>query len=322
MKTRTITTFAAIAAACFAGSSAYAGTRTVVSKQGPPIAVEESCITGDLGVDVVSEYIRKGIVQENQGFIIQPYADLHFRIYKGDGALTSVTADIGIWNSFQDHRPFTNLVHGAPGAPSSTPNWFEFDFTAGLTLNIDKFSIAPQFRVYESPSDVYGNIYTVGLNLAYDDKDLWGDFALHPHAFVELQLIHTQGNGFRDNGASANGQYYEVGIAPAWSTGDLTLTLPINVGFGSGNFYLGNRAFGFASIGIDAAYALNFVPKCLGAWSVHAGAAYYRLGGDNDRDHRTGASGLALATINLADPDSGRVSRNQFVFSGGMKVAF
>jgi len=320
MKTRSITTFATIAAACIAGSAAYAGTRTVApSKQGPPVVPEESCITGDIGYDIVSEYISKGIVYENQGFIIQPYADLHFKIYKSDGPITSVTADVGIWNSFHDHHPLQNAVHGNPGAPSSTRNWFEFDFTAGLTVNVDKFSIGPQFRVYESPSDVFGNVYTIGLNLAYDDKELLADFALHPHAFVELELVHSNGNGTRPNGSGANGQYYEVGIAPGHTWGDVTFTLPITVGFGSGDFYLGGRGFGFATIGGDLAYALNFIPKCLGAWTVHGGAAYYRLGGDNDRNSPSGASGFAPATVL---PGDGRIDRNQFVFGGGMKVAF
>ena len=113
-----ITTVAAFAAACFAGSNAYAGPSKTV-KAVKEVA-QESCITGDIGFDIVSNYVTKGVVQENQGFIIQPYANLHFRIYKGAGALTSVTVDLGIWNSFHGHR------QGALGG--TTRNWYEFDF--------------------------------------------------------------------------------------------------------------------------------------------------------------------------------------------------
>ncbi len=326
MKTRT-TKFAAMAAACFVGSAAYAGTTVVPQKKGPPIDdTSESCISGDIGFDVVTEYISKGIVLENQGFIIQPYADLHFKIYKSDGPLSSVTADIGIWNSFHGHHSLKGAGHEQQAAalaaaglpnPSSTPGWYEFDFSAGLTATFGNFSVGPHLRVYESPSDVFANIYTLGLDVSYDDHDLLGAFALHPRALVELNLIHSAGNGSRPNGSGANGQYYEVGIAPGHTWGDVTFTLPITVGFGSGDFYEGNRGFGFFSIGGDLAYALSFIPKCLGEWSIHGGAAYYRLG--------EGAARFVPAQSGY-DPAIGffntRGDRNQFVFTGGMKVAF
>lgn len=305
MKTHTITTFAAIAAACFAGTSAHAGTQMHAAPPSKPVReiVPESCITGDVGFDVVSNYISKGIVWENQGFIIQPYADLHFRTYKGSGLVSSITTDIGIWNSFQSHK-------GGAGAGSTTSNWFEFDFTAGMTLAIDKFTISPQFRVYESPSDAFRNVYTAGITVAYDDSHLLGIFALHPYVFVELELVHTIGNGQRPGGApgNANGQYYEIGITPAHSYGNsLTLSVPVKAGFGSGDFYQGNKGFGFISGGIDAAYALNFVPECLGKWTIHSGVTYYYLG--------NGSNAFAPAT-------GGNINSSQWVFGGGLKVAF
>jgi hypothetical protein len=176
-----------------------------------------------------------------------------------------------------------------------------------MTVAIDKFTISPQFRVYESPSDAFANVYTVGLTVAYDDSHLLGDFALHPYVFVELELVNTNGNGQRLGGGNANGQYYEVGITPAHSYGNLTLAVPVKVGFGSGDFYQGNRGFGFVSGGIDAAYALNFVPECLGKWVVHSGVTYYYLGnGSNDFAPATGGS----------------INSSQWVFGGGLKVAF
>jgi hypothetical protein len=42
--------------------------------------VKESCITGDLGVTIVSEYISRGLVQVNQGVIAEPYLDLYFQL--------------------------------------------------------------------------------------------------------------------------------------------------------------------------------------------------------------------------------------------------
>ena len=308
MKTRTITTFAAFAAASLMGVSAYAGphTKSKPMKQ-PQAQLSDSCITGDIGFDVVSNYISKGVVFENQGFIIQPYADLHFRVAKNVGAIDSITVDLGIWNSMHNHTP--TVARG-----STTSKWFEFDFQAGLTFNAAKFAISPYFKIYESPADVFNNTYAIGMNVAYDDKDMLGDFALHPYVFAELMLEKSAGN----NIAGKRGQYYEVGITPAHSWGDLTLSLPIKGGFGSGGFYLGNRGFGFVSVGVDAAYALNFVPECLGKWSVHTGVTYVRLGGDNNPLTRAGAAGLAPAYF----PGNGLADKNQLVFGGGLKVAF
>ena len=304
MNTRTITTVAALAAACFAGSTAYAGPSKPV-KAVKEVA-QESCITGDIGFDVVSNYITKGVVQENQGFIIQPYADLHFRIYKGAGALTSVTVDLGIWNSFHSHRP---------GVGGSTRNWYEFDFQAGLTWNFNKLAIGTYWKEYASPSDRFANAYAVGFNLAYDDSDILGAFALHPYAVVELNVQGTTGNNI--NGS--RGQYYEVGIAPAHSWGDFTLSLPINAGFGSGGLYLHNRGFGFIGVGVKGTYALSCIPACLGKWSIYSGFNYYRLGGNNTGTlgQRAGSSGLGGGS-----PFPGVTDKNELVFSGGLKVAF
>jgi hypothetical protein len=300
MNTRTITTVAAFAAACLAGSNAYAGT----SKAVKPVkeVAQESCITGDIGFDIVSNYVTKGVVQTNQGFIIQPYADLHFRIYKGAGALTSITADIGIWNSFHGH-------HNLAARGQTTANWYEFDLQTGLTFNFNKLALAGYYKVYESPSSVFRNAYAIGINVSYDDSDLLGAFALHPYGFVELNVQGTTGN----NNNGSRGQYYEVGIAPAHSWGDLTLSLPVNAGFGSGGFYLRNRGFGFIGVGVKATYALNMVPACLGKWSVYSGFNYYRLGGNSGPLNRAGAAGAGSEAV---------VDKNELVFSGGLKVAF
>ena len=313
MNTRNITTIAAFAAACLAGSTAYGkhkssddGKHYVAPHKKVIEPVQESCITGDIGFDVVSNYISKGVAYENQGFIIQPYANLHFRIYKGAGALTSVTADIGIWNSFHSHHPGTG--------GQTTANWFEFDFQTGLTFNFDKLSLGGYFKTYESPSSVFQNTYTVGVSLAYDDSAALGTFALHPYALVELQLEGSTGNNFPGGAFHGRGQYYEVGIAPGHTWGALTLSLPVKGGFGSGGFYLGNRGFGFVSVGIRADYALNFVPACLGKWTLNSGFTYYRLGGSNGPTTFSGASGLGLSQ-NVTD-------KNQLVFQGGLKVAF
>jgi hypothetical protein len=322
MNTNTIT-LAAFAAACLAGSTAYAGPVAPPDKKVIE-AAPESCITGDIGFDVVSEYIHQGIVKQNQGFIIQPYADLHFRIFKGAGALTSITVDVGIWDSFQSNHPQAGPFGGnrfaLAGRGASTPNWFESDFVSGLTFSFNKLNVSPYFKVYESPASAFPNVYTSGINIVYDDSAALGVIALRPHARVELQFEGTTGNDFSANPAfHGRGQYYEVGISPGHSWGPFTLSLPVNAGFGSGGYYLGNRGFGFISAGVATNVALNFVPACLGKWSISSGFSYYRLGGNNTAPNLSGASGFSPAQ---GTPGVTGADKNQLVFQGGLKVAF
>lgn len=320
---KTSTTVAAFAAACFAGT-AFAGPAPAPAPSKRVVeTLEESCITGNIGLDVTSNYISKGVMWVNQGAILSPYADLSFRFAKNVGFIDSASVDLGFQSVYSDNA--RNLA--GPGAlAAGTGNWLEFNFTAGLTLEIDKLSVSPYYKIYQSPSNFFQNTYTTGIRLAYDDSDLLGAWALHPYALVELQLQNSRGNNFpavAPLGFNGRGQYYEVGITPSHSYGDLTLSLPIKAGFGSGGFYLGNRGFGFFSVGLSADYALNFVPACLGKWTLQSNVSYVRLGGSNTPvpgsfGLGTGAGGLAPAFF----PGAVVNDLNQVVFTGGLHVAF
>ena len=150
---------------------------------------KESCISGDIGIDVVSMYIARGIPLENQAAILQPYLDLSFRVYQGDGALTKMSVDLGIWQSFHSR-------HTGARNNSTTAAWFESDFTAGLSFVFNKnLTVNPYYRAYMSPNDAFETAHDLGLRLAYDDTDLLGAWALHPYALVQFDVDGTSGNG-------------------------------------------------------------------------------------------------------------------------------
>ena len=274
--------------------------------------VKESCITGDLGVNVVSQYVSRGLIFENQGAIIQPYADLYFRVYKGADTdfLNKVSVNLGIWNSFHSRHTDAGEANGGSGQ-GTTPSWYEFDFTAGIAVTFLKnFTFTPSYYTFLSPNDGFSTFQGLNLNLSYDDTDLLGAFALHPHATVLFELENKAGNG------SDEGVYYEVGIAPAIPIGPkdspyVTFTLPVTAGFGSNEFYAHNAGFGYVSGGVQASVPLNFVPKCLGTWAANGGATYYYLGSDS------------LRSFNTAPANDIRDGGNsEWVFSGGLSVAF
>jgi hypothetical protein len=284
MTKRSITTLSAIAAASIIGGQAFAGTPAKPVKE--PLA--ESCITGDIGFDVTNKYFYHGIRQEDTGFIIQPYANLYFKVYEGAGLINKMTVDVGIWNSFHSDR----------GLGGTTGNWYEFDFSAGITTTLaERWSLSTGFKYYGSPGDYFGNAYTAAIRLGFDDKDLLGPIALNPYVMVEVELDGKSGNG------ADEGLYYEVGIRPTvWTSGNFNLALPIAAGFGSNEYYAGDNTYGFFTAGVVATYGLTFIPECLGQWSLSGGASYMHLG-----------EGTSVSNDG---------EENEWIFTGGLKVAF
>lgn len=300
----------AATALCFTATT-HAGTtgkemKSVVEK------AKESCITGDLGVNVVSQYVSRGVIFENQAGIIQPYADLYFKLYSGDGALSAISLNLGIWNSFHSRKTDAGLASGA--GSSSTRSWYEFDFTAGLAFTFAKnITFTPSYYTFLSPNDGFSTFQALNLALAADTTD-WFGFNLAPKVQVMFELENKTGTG------SDEGIYYEVSIAPSFPVGPLTVSIPVVAGFGSNDFYgslntgtglIEDESFGFVSGGVAVSYPLAFIPECYGKWTASAGYTFYYLG-DGTSDFNTSARGGAVRDGN----------DTEHVFSGGLMVAF
>lgn len=272
---------------------------------------KESCITGDLGINVVSQYVSRGVIFENQAAIIQPYADLYFRLYQGEGFINKVSLNLGIWNSFHSRHTDHGIASG--GGESSTPAWYEFDFTAGVAVTFAKnFTFTPSYYTFLSPNDGFSTFQGLNLALGYDTTDLIG-FNLAPKVQVLFELENKAGTGAEE------GVYYEVGIAPAFPVGPVVISVPITAGFGSNDFYgsvdskgnIHDEGFGYVSAGVNVAYTMKFIPECYGAWTVTVGYTYYRLG-DGTSDFNTQERGGGVRDE----------SENEHVFSGGLGIAF
>jgi hypothetical protein len=287
MTKSSLTTALALAAAAALGSQAFAGQTTAAPSKTVVEAAKESCITGDIGFDITNAYFFHGIRQEDNGFIIQPYANLYFKIYEGSGFVNNVSVNVGIWNSFHSNR----------GVASSTSNWYEFDFYAGLSATLaEKWNVSSNFVAYTSPGDYFDTAYAVNLKIGYDDKDLLGAFSLQPYVLVEWEVDGKSANG------ADEGLYYEVGLTPNVDLGPVNLALPLRAGFGSNDYYFDDEAFGFFSAGLVATYGLDFIPECLGDWSLSASATYLHVGDG--------------AEVSNGGDD------NAWIFAGGLKVAF
>jgi hypothetical protein len=299
MTKHSIAAFCALTLAAFGFASSGFAAGSLTADDGKDVKetkdvkeqVKESCITGDLGVTFVSAYISRGLVLENQGVIAQPYLDLYFKLYEGTGFINKVQLNLGLWSSIHSHPQ-------PDGSTDTTRNWYEFDYTPGIAVTFAKnFTFTASYFEFDSPASSFDTARSLNFNLAYDDTDLLGKFALHPHV---TYLREITAPGFA--GMAPNGNYYEIGVAPGFSVGPVTFTIPLTVGLGSENFYL-DSTYGYFAAGLQLSIPLSFIPECYGKWSFSGGYTYYNL-----------ADTVADAT------NTGH--RSQHVFQGAIGLTF
>jgi hypothetical protein len=266
---------------------AFGGTQVDAKAPVPPPAApppDEQWIHGDFGLNVVNEYISRGVIFENEGAILEPYLDLYVTVYESDTFfINKVTLNMGLWDSFHSRK--------TQATSSNLRYWFESDFNPGLSITfLKRFTLSPNYYAFTSPSDAFKTQIGLNVKLAFDDSDFLKAFALHPYVTVLFEMNDGKVGSGKEG---TEGQYYELGIGPSYTAGPVTFTLPVIVGLGSNNFYARNAGFGYASVGLTASYALP-LPKKLGAWSINGGLAYYYLGnglydynvpGIRDSDH-------------------------------------
>ena len=285
--------FASLALGSLAAVSAHAGTAdTSKDKVVAPVEpAATSNISGDAGFELVSTYYSRGILQGPQGqvgFDAQPYLDLYFKLYEDDKAfLSKVTLNLGLWSNIaSDTKPSL----GGP-VTRGLSSWTEFDWMPGMSFVLAKnFTLTVSYFEFDYPATGSSPQRSLNFNLAYDDTDLLGMWALHPHVtfLQELTGKNLSGGGHVGLGLDGAklGQYYEVGIAPSFtfmktSKYPVTLTLPVTLGLGSNGFY--GTGFGYASAGGNVSVPLAFIPSSFGSWTANAGGTYYYLGTNTAR---------------------------------------
>lgn len=274
-----------VPASLFAGTDA----KTTVTPAAAP-----SILTGDLGVNFVTEYISRGVMQEKQGVIAQPYLDLFLNVYEAkDGFIDKVTLNLSGWSSF--HSKHTGAQPGNDAA-----SWYECDIIPGVSVTFLKnWTLTASYLEYFAPNAAWDASRNLNFNLAYNDTDLLGAFALHPHVAYLRELQGSCGSGV----GLGHGNYYELGVTPALPAyGPVTVTFPINAGFGSNGFYADNKGFGYFNAGVNASVALACIPSQYGAWAFNTGVTYWYLGDEN---------------ANLTGGDN-----NRFVWQAGLGVTF
>lgn len=253
--------------------------------------LNNSAVSFAIGVDVPTKYIFRGFEIEENGLILQPYAEASFAIAEG------VDFYIGTWNSIHENETGTT-------AASSNDEWFESDLYAGVSLGLfDPISLDVSYVHYLYPSNTFGDYKEINLAIGYDDSEVLGEYAVSPYALLAFEFDTTSA-GDDDN------IYLELGGEWGMSLVEsedypIDLTIPVAIGLSLDEFYVDaggdNEFFGFVSIGANLGMPLTFIPSEFGSWSAGAGLTLFILNddaglddGDNDDFNLVGTLGIAM----------------------------
>jgi hypothetical protein len=231
-----------------------------------------------VNLEVSDKYLTpRGMIVQDEGVTVQTLFLAFLNVYDGkpDAFLNNVTLVGGFWNDYaSDSLPEHN------GAGSTDTNWVEIDPILGVS-----FSFAKNFKLDVTYTAFCMQILDIGTSehletkLSYNDTDLLGAFALHPYISFWKEL---------DNKATAaanfgvpSSYYFEVGIAPGVTLGDVKLEAPMRVLLPADDFYgdtfAKSSTVGLWEVGLKASMPLKFMPKGYGFWDGHLGVRYMKF---------------------------------------------
>ena len=227
-------------------------------------------ITGSL--DVLNQYMFRGIRQNSTGVAAWPAVDLGFSAYSGDGGLKSVGINVGTWNSLHSGDTGTDGPSGKL--------WYESDFYATLGLGFGGgTSLSTTYTAYTSPNSGFTTVKEIAFKLAVDDSGYLGKGAVKPYVVIAQEFGTDVATGQADGGDNA-GTYMEVGVSPGYAGSKASIAFPIKVGFSLADYYElagEDNKFGFASIAGIVTIPLGSTTS-FGAWNLHGGVEYQALG--------------------------------------------
>ncbi len=275
----------AVAAATLATSPAWAGPNT-------------GKISFSAGSDITTAYFFRGILQERNGFIWQPYAEMNVNAYSAeDEVLTGITPFVGLWNSV--HSKATLATGSGP------TNWYEADVYAGVKFTLlGKLELKPFYIAYMYPNGAFATVQEFDFTATLNDSEWLGMWALYPSVTYAKEIQNTALG-------TDTGDYMELNARPSFVVYEdesypVSLAVPLQLGLGIDNYYEApfsgdNDTFGFFRFGLVASVPLAFVPEEYGTWSVSAGASLYTFGkanevyNDNDDPWVVGTWSLTMA---------------------------
>ena len=233
------------------------------------------------GIDFTNAYFFRGALQEDQGFIAQPWAEMTFDLYDGSGTVNDVTLSLGIWNSIQDNVTGTRRQQGLQ-------EWYESDLYFTLSFGIaENWGLGLSYIAYTSPNDAFATIHEVMIAITYDDSLFWKGAGVNAPGFNGLQpsltfAVEIESTAF----GTDEGSILEIGIEPGFTTfaeigGEaVNLSFPMTLGISLDNYYndgTGDDTFGYFNAGMVATWPISFIAPDYGAWELAAGVNFLFL---------------------------------------------
>jgi hypothetical protein len=249
-------------------------------------------------MDFTTAYFFRGILQERDGFLWQPYGGLGITLYEGgeDEFVGNLVFNVGSWNSVQSKQ---TLASG-----SGPANWYESDIITGFSLGLAEVLTANvSYIAYTYPNGAFPTVQELDASLSLNDSEWLGPFALQPSMTWAFEVDNT---AFGPN----EGIYLQLGAKPSMVLFEdheypLTLALPLTLGLSVSDYYEegpggDNDTFGYFDAGLVASVPLAFLPPDYGSWSVSASFDVLALSGTLARANRgdgtffVGKGGIAM----------------------------
>lgn len=218
---------------------------------GPALAAEAQVadrFSGVAQLDLTNAYYFRGILQENHGFIAQPWGELYFSLYASDdGFVRDVTAGVGVWLSIHSEETLAlnnpTSIYEADYYPLVS-----VDFAGGVNL-------LTTYYFYDSPNGAWDEaVQELNFKLSWDDSEAW-KFGLAP--WMNL-AIETHSTSLGPN----SGTGLQFGIAPTLYEADrFSLSGSVELGLTIDDYYEGvdsdENTFGYASLGVGVSVPIT-----------------------------------------------------------------
>jgi hypothetical protein len=230
-------------------------------------ATRKNAMTFVGGLDFTTAFYFRGILQENQELIMQPWWNVTASgIYDGGSLIENLDIGVQNWNSIQ----FAGV-----GIGGESNIWFRSDLSILFAMDMsDTWHVTASYNWYASPNNSFKTIREVMFDISYDD-----DNGLNPSAVIAIEL---DGGGTAD-GINPSGTFLGLGITPETQSGDFDLTFPMRIGLSLGDYFQDQDTqeddpFGYAEAGVEARKPIDLLGSSYGDWELRLGFHVIYLG--------------------------------------------
>jgi hypothetical protein len=237
-------------------------------------------VSGAFGVDFYSDYYFRGIAQENDGLIVQPYVSLSFDdvLAFSDGQVT-VSPYVGVWGSVHEG--------GSPSVAGGS-SLYEVDFTVGVAVGLPYgLGVDVSYVWLTAPSAGGEFAQEIDAKVSYDATDLLARAGMPEGVSAELYVLTVIETANGSDGGTEEGMYGEAGLTLGYDVnlGDVPLgtSAGVRVGWNYDDYYetaaTTDNTFGFAAIDLGVAVPLDtWLGTDYGSWSVSGGVTFMFIG--------------------------------------------